>query len=87
MNAIKLVVGAQTVKRFRFRKRSKPRMPKTWDQLKEPEKVEDLRRDMVRVFEILNRLGNTDQFLFERINAMKSTLEEVSKARPGTVGS
>ena len=59
-------------------------MPKTWVELNQAEKIEDLRQDMERVFQILNRLGATDQRLFEMLNSMKSNLEEVAKVHPGT---
>ena len=59
-------------------------MPKTWIELNQTEKIEDLRQDMERVFQILNRLGATDQRLFEMLNSMKANFEEVAKARPGT---
>jgi hypothetical protein len=59
-------------------------VPKTWVELNQAAKIEDLRQDMERVFQILNRLGGTDQRLFEMINSMKSNLEEVAKVRPGT---
>ena len=39
-------------------------MPKTWDQLTQEEKIEDLRRDMLRLYEAVNSLSDGVQRTF-----------------------
>ena len=55
-------------------------MPKTWEQLTEPEKIEDLRRDVVRLFDILTHLRNDVARVWGAAQENQTKLFEVAKA-------
>ncbi len=47
-------------------------MAKTWDQMNEAEKIEDLRRDVVRIFRVLNDFDAS-------LRAVVARLDQVTK--------
>lgn len=51
-------------------------MPKTWEDLTTEEKIEDLRRDMKRVFSIVDGLNHT---LTRALHQMDRQASEVAK--------
>jgi hypothetical protein len=54
-------------------------MPKTWEQMTQPEKIEDLRRDVKAIFEVLNELASGQRALGQRLDSAASLALEVSK--------
>lgn len=58
-------------------------MPKTWEELTKPEKIEDLRRDVLRIFEVLNALvadvRNNHVRIGDLNTKVNSVLEEVAR--------
>jgi hypothetical protein len=54
MNANSLVAGERMVNAAPLD--MEPLWPKTWVELTEPEKIEDLRKDVEKIFNILNAL-------------------------------
>ena len=55
-------------------------MPKTWDQFTQPEKIEDLRKDVTRIFDILNALVADVRANHIRLNELEVKLSSVSGA-------
>ena len=55
-------------------------MPKTWDQLTQPEKIEDLRKDVTRIFDVLNALIADVRANHIRLNEFETKLNSVSGA-------
>ena len=53
-------------------------MPKTWEELSEPEKIEDLRKDIVRIFDALNTLIIDVRNNHVRLNNIEPELNETS---------
>jgi hypothetical protein len=53
-------------------------VPKTWNELNDSEKIEDLRRDVVRIFDVLNALINDVRNNHVRANAIETKVNEVS---------
>jgi hypothetical protein len=61
-------------------------MTKTWEELTEPEKIEDLRKDVKAIFAQLNDIIETQSQLGLRLDKAASLLSEVamSSKTPGT---
>jgi hypothetical protein len=55
-------------------------MPKTWDQFTQPEKIEDLRKDVTRIFNVLNALVADVRANHIRLNELEAKLSSVSGA-------
>jgi hypothetical protein len=55
-------------------------MPKTWVELTESEKIEDLRKDVEKIFGVLNALIADVRNNHARINGLDTKLSEVSGA-------
>jgi hypothetical protein len=54
-------------------------MAKTWEQMTQAEKIEDLRRDVKAIFEALNELALGQRALGQRLDSAASLALEVSK--------
>lgn len=58
-------------------------MPKSWNELTDPEKIEDLRRDVVRLFDVLNASIADVRNNHIRLNAIEpkanKALREISR--------
>jgi hypothetical protein len=82
MNAINLLAGSRTVK-APHKNGVAITMPKSWQDLTEVEKIEDLRRDIVRIFDVLNALvadvRNNHAKLNEFTPKVNLVSEEVSR--------
>jgi hypothetical protein len=57
--------------------------PKTWDRLTDPEKIEDLRRDMLKIYDVFNSLAADVQRTWNAVQQTNAKLTEVSKAMAG----
>jgi hypothetical protein len=55
-------------------------MPKTWEQLTPEEKIDDLRNDVVKLFEEARAARRERQVLGESIGRVDAKLTEVAKA-------
>jgi hypothetical protein len=55
-------------------------MPKTWEQLSQSEKIEDLRRDMLRIYSAVNALATDVGRTWSFTRETSAKLSEVAKA-------
>jgi chromosome segregation ATPase len=55
-------------------------MTKTWEQMTEAEKIEDLRRDVVRIFRVLNSIDHSLSALAAHLDQAQKTAREASTA-------
>ena len=54
-------------------------MPKTWEEMDDGEKIEDLRRDVIRIFDVLNALVADVRNSHDRTNTLETKMNEVSR--------
>lgn len=54
-------------------------MPKTWEQLTDQEKIEDLRRDMMRIFEAVRDLNHRLAFVGQNLGRVEMIALEAAK--------
>ena len=54
-------------------------MPKAWEELTKPEKIEDLRRDIVHIFKVLNALVADVRNNHVRIGELNTKVNSVSE--------
>ena len=55
-------------------------MPKTWDQMSDPERIQDLRRDVVRLFDAINDLNHRLGSLGANLGRVETIAREAAKA-------
>lgn len=55
-------------------------MPKTWEQMTQAERIEDLRNDIKTIFSTLNEIRTEQQNLAFRLNGAVSLVSEVADA-------
>jgi chromosome segregation ATPase len=54
-------------------------MPKTWEQLTQTEKIEDLRRDLIKTMERVNQLDRHSDALERGISEIASKLDGLAR--------
>jgi hypothetical protein len=55
-------------------------MPKKWDELSQPEKIEELRRDMLRIYDAFNALASDVGRTWSFTRETSAKLSAVAKA-------
>lgn len=54
-------------------------MDKKWEEMTQAEKVEDLRKDVKRIFQVLNELHSEQSALSHRVTGAASLASELAK--------
>jgi hypothetical protein len=55
------------------------KMPKTWGEMTQPEKIEDLRRDVVRIFTILSSDDHRISVLGAHVDGLQEKMKKAGK--------